>query len=626
MRLFINPWTEKSVLASVIALGIFMSGPTLGRAHAGTWEKVGSNSAKAEEQLIQLPPRLSFEQIGNIGDVPEVAAEMAKIVAETASKAEKADVPEELVAENTDTEESVSADASYYNDTYIVQRGDTLGKIASDLLGSAARWQVIARANPGIDPNRLSVGTVLNIPQTAQNNYSSRRVANYQPALPIAAPTMGAYQSPNHYAPAMVSSPSFDQSPAFTAPPPPPPSYSPSQSSKSYGTKSSSSYSAPSISVSQPVTSPPAAPRITPPNPPLAAAPPSITSPAMMQPPPYNPSYQAVPVAPPTEVPTYQPAPMAPPSQIPSVIYPDPVAYGRYDIYREERYRIPDELKPSDYTPYFINANGFHGLFLTETAFIPQIRTWNIGFGYRYENLKYLNGKSMLDGSGGLAMFHLNYAKNKFFVGMSTGYQHWSVGSPGGPDAKMSGMHDTSLKCAYQVWKNYSGDHAVALHLDTKFSSGNYHYPIYNPAPGIQQYTGGKSKAKGVEERFEGALGPMGATRGNWVELGMAYSGKKGDKINSHFNLGIANDSTDDITKLHLRGGADYRVNQHFALVGEAEAARYSGGENDATNIDLLLGFMLFNDNWEFSLGFPISVKRQWGYQSDFGTDRKSVV
>ena len=50
--------------------------------------------------------------------------------------------------------------------TYTIQSGDTLGSIAARHLGTSKRWPDLARANPGIDPNRLRVGTVINLPCT----------------------------------------------------------------------------------------------------------------------------------------------------------------------------------------------------------------------------------------------------------------------------------------------------------------------------------------------------------------------------------------------------------------------------------------------------------------------------
>jgi nucleoid-associated protein YgaU len=45
-----------------------------------------------------------------------------------------------------------------------VKSGETLGGIAKDVLGSASKWQVIADANPGVDPYALREGMELKIP------------------------------------------------------------------------------------------------------------------------------------------------------------------------------------------------------------------------------------------------------------------------------------------------------------------------------------------------------------------------------------------------------------------------------------------------------------------------------
>lgn len=48
--------------------------------------------------------------------------------------------------------------------TYMVQKGDTLARIAKKLYGDPARWREIAAANPGIDAKRLSPGMTLVLP------------------------------------------------------------------------------------------------------------------------------------------------------------------------------------------------------------------------------------------------------------------------------------------------------------------------------------------------------------------------------------------------------------------------------------------------------------------------------
>ena len=82
-------------------------------------------------------------------------------------------------------EESESADASYYGvsseGTYTVKKGDTLGKIAKELLGSTTKWQKIAKANPSINPNKLKVGDVLVIPGLKSSSDDSSAYNNAQP-------------------------------------------------------------------------------------------------------------------------------------------------------------------------------------------------------------------------------------------------------------------------------------------------------------------------------------------------------------------------------------------------------------------------------------------------------------
>lgn len=48
--------------------------------------------------------------------------------------------------------------------TYVVQKGDTIYAISRKLYGSNARAKDIIAANPGINPDRIKVGQVLNLP------------------------------------------------------------------------------------------------------------------------------------------------------------------------------------------------------------------------------------------------------------------------------------------------------------------------------------------------------------------------------------------------------------------------------------------------------------------------------
>jgi nucleoid-associated protein YgaU len=47
---------------------------------------------------------------------------------------------------------------------YTVRSGDTMSSIAAEWFGEAGKWDLIAKANPFVDPNRLTVGQVLRLP------------------------------------------------------------------------------------------------------------------------------------------------------------------------------------------------------------------------------------------------------------------------------------------------------------------------------------------------------------------------------------------------------------------------------------------------------------------------------
>lgn len=51
---------------------------------------------------------------------------------------------------------------------YVVQRGDTLRKIAKEKLGDASEWQRIAEMNDIENPNSLPVGKRLQIPERSE--------------------------------------------------------------------------------------------------------------------------------------------------------------------------------------------------------------------------------------------------------------------------------------------------------------------------------------------------------------------------------------------------------------------------------------------------------------------------
>lgn len=672
MRCFNNFRAKDPVLATIISMGMIMSAQAIASAQYNGWEEVGSEAQTAQQQLMSAPPQLAANVSGQVNYRPPVA-----VPSVATAKPEKSGIQNEYVVQAGDTlpkiamkvygdpnrwqdlmvlnnidngnrifvgqklitvasskvntdaplvaehevaempDESESADASYFNGvssdgTYTVRKGDTLGKIAKVCLGSTSKWQKIAKANPNINPNRLKVGDVLVIPGAVKqtpsvptypestfatsvpalgSDYADTRDVSAQPwqmaaAAPapvetnaVTAPNNNGYETTlynQHVEPPTVSAPSFDSNTSPLVAPPPPPS----GMYNNYTAAPTTTYAPPTTSYAASTMAPPAMPVTTP------------------------------------DVPYI--APSSPQTNV--IMNPDPVAVSNRNLYREEKYRIPDELKETDYDPYFTNFNGYRGLFNTETALIPYLPTWNIGFSFKYEDLNTLDGeKNVIDGYRTYSNLNLNYTGHKFFAGVTVPFQTWEEkrADGAGKASKLDGMHDPTIKMGYQVWKNLEGTHAVTLHVEGKFAGGNYH----------TTHADGRLHASmlgtGLKTKVDSKMGPAGATKGSWVEIGGAYSGVLDDKWTSHLNMAVANDSTDDITKVAVKGGTDYRVNRNFALVGELEFAKYLAKEEyfgkDGVNAELTLGMVFFNDSWQANIGFPINVKNSWGTQSSFG-------
>ena len=68
-------------------------------------------------------------------------------------------------APSANHEPAAKATSGMNGDEYVVQKGDTLSRIAQRFLGSADQWKQIADANSLQNPNQLSVGQKLDIPK-----------------------------------------------------------------------------------------------------------------------------------------------------------------------------------------------------------------------------------------------------------------------------------------------------------------------------------------------------------------------------------------------------------------------------------------------------------------------------
>jgi nucleoid-associated protein YgaU len=80
------------------------------------------------------------------------------------------DWPNEIVADIKATGTSAASGGAVAESTYTVKPGDTLSKIAKEMLGDASAYMGIFDANKDQleDPNKIKAGQVLKIPQPAR--------------------------------------------------------------------------------------------------------------------------------------------------------------------------------------------------------------------------------------------------------------------------------------------------------------------------------------------------------------------------------------------------------------------------------------------------------------------------
>lgn len=72
------------------------------------------------------------------------------------------------------TPPAAKATASAGMTSYTIKSGDTLSTIAGEFYKDTRKWTVIAKANPGLDPARLKVGTVISVPKDGAGSLEAR--------------------------------------------------------------------------------------------------------------------------------------------------------------------------------------------------------------------------------------------------------------------------------------------------------------------------------------------------------------------------------------------------------------------------------------------------------------------
>ncbi|MEL7296158.1 MAG: LysM peptidoglycan-binding domain-containing protein [Pseudomonadota bacterium] len=108
---------------------------------------------------------------GNVQGVSDVYVNKMTLSPAAAAAAEAA-IAAKQQAEAAAAEAAAEAEEAAANDDdevelYVVQSGDTLGKIAKEFLGKSSAYMKIFEANAGIidDPNKIYVGQTIRIPK-----------------------------------------------------------------------------------------------------------------------------------------------------------------------------------------------------------------------------------------------------------------------------------------------------------------------------------------------------------------------------------------------------------------------------------------------------------------------------
>ncbi len=75
-----------------------------------------------------------------------------------------------LGKETYKTSSTITPSSSASAETYTIKPGDTLGKIAKQLLGRSSKAGLLIKANPHLDPRNLKIGTTIVVPENKGDN------------------------------------------------------------------------------------------------------------------------------------------------------------------------------------------------------------------------------------------------------------------------------------------------------------------------------------------------------------------------------------------------------------------------------------------------------------------------
>ncbi len=122
------------------------------------------DEAAATTPIVATDDKSSTEEV-TPEPYEEPSLESAPEVAEETTEVTAAPQAEETVVEIEEEKEEEPAPAPKAAKTYVVQSGDTLGKISSKLFGTTTKWKKIAEANGITNPKHLKVGMTLKVPE-----------------------------------------------------------------------------------------------------------------------------------------------------------------------------------------------------------------------------------------------------------------------------------------------------------------------------------------------------------------------------------------------------------------------------------------------------------------------------